>query len=342
MINGAELNITGVQISEYRSGIPLKGWSSLESALKTFASGRSRESSKTQNDLIRNMPGGGMGTAYFVLATAGIDRNEFVEEMLTTAKSTFNSGYGFWRKSYEYDAMGTRFFKTSVDIRKLPDTEDGYLLGLNAAYVGKAVEDELAKVLEVDQGLQWKTVNIGLEPAGTNFRVDFNAVAERLQSPYEELDPSPTPEPRGFIQKLVEVVKKNQLTQKPVLTGEAIIRTLLATDEYTSGQNPFVLGIKDGVEVSLNLGRVGNRFNWKNGNKSEELWKTEGAVLSGPLAESYSDNHHPEAPSLGVYIRPFSVDKYNLLPAINPKMKANMNDLAVKIAAAFQPVIHML
>lgn len=48
----------------------------------------------------------------------------------------------------------------------------------------------------------------------------------------------------------------------------------LTTDGYHDA-NPVLLGVKDGVEVSLGLGRVGDRYNWRNGNRDEELWKTE-------------------------------------------------------------------
>lgn len=285
-----ELNITRVQVSEYRSGIPLQGWESVETALNTFAAGRSRKSRATQDDLTENIGRDHGVIGIFLLASAGVDRNRFVQEMLQGAKPSVTQGSGRWSRHYDYDAMGTSFFKTSVDLTKLPNTDEGYLLGLNAAYVGKEVEDGLAETLGVEQGLQWKSVDVKLAPEGTNFRVDFDAVADRLRRLYEELDPVPTPEPepRGFRQRLIEAVRREQPTEKPALTGEAIVRTLLATDEYTSGSNPFVLGIKDGIVVSLNLGRVGDRFNWRNGNKSEELWQAEGSVLSGPLAESYS------------------------------------------------------
>lgn len=233
--------------------------------------------------------------------------------------------------------MGTSFFKSRVEITRLDDLKDGYLLELNAAYVDKEVEGGLAETLGVEQGLQWKSVNVGLEPVETNFRVDFDAVADRLRPLYEELDPAPTPQPRGLRQRLVEAVRGEQPTEKPALTGEAIVRTLLVTDEYTSGSNPFVLGLKDGVEVSLNLGRVGDRFNWRNGNRDEELWKAEGAILTGPLAESYSEDRHLEQPSITVSIKPYSKDRYDRLPAIDPKMKATMNELAEGVAATFRP-----
>ncbi len=337
MTNSPELKITGVKTSEYRSGIPLQGWENVESALKLFESGAARKSNGVLQHEVKAYGDayGELGTALFLLGNSQ-GRGSFVDKLLKEAKPSVQNR-GQWKRHYDYDGPG-RFHKTSVEIEALPNLEDGYLLGLNAAYVGKEVEDGLAETLGIEQGLQWKSVNIELKPVGTYFRIDFDAVAERLQPLYTELDPAPTSEHRGFRQRLVEVVRGKQPTEKPALTGEAIVRTLLATDEYTSGSNPFVLGIKDGVEVSLNLGRVGDRFNWRNGNKSEELWKAEGAVLSGPLAESYSDKGGLETPSLTVSIKPYSEDRYDRSPAIDPEMKATMNGLAEKAVAVFQPI----
>lgn len=336
MANSPELNITGVKVSEYRSGIPLQGWDNVESALRQYESGAAkRRTAMDHNIKAYGDSYGELGAALFIFGNSQ-GRESFVDELLQEARPSVQNR-GQWSKHYDYDGPG-RFHKTSVEIKALPNTENGYLLGLNAAYVGKEVEDGLAEALGIEQGLQWKSVNVELAPEETDFRVDFDAVADRLKLFYEELDPAPTLEPGGFRQRLVETVKGEQPAEKPELTGEAIVRTLLATDEYTSGSNPFVLGIKDGVEVSLNLGRVGDRFNWRGGDRNEELWKAEGTILSGPLAESYSDRGGLEVPSIIVSIEPYGEDRYDRMPAIDPEMKASMNNLAERVAAAFQPV----
>lgn len=334
--NRPELNITDVKVSEYRSGIPLQGWESVSNALTTFSLGRSRSSRVTRNDLGKNaVQQGGAYGLFLVMETQG-DRSSFVENMLQEAKDSVDYGK-LWSRHYDYDGQGV-FHKTSVKIQELEEIENGYLLELNAAYVGKEVEDGLAETLGVEQGLQWKSVNVELAPEGTKFRVNFDAVADRLQPLYRELDTDPTRRLSTLRQRLVEVARGKQPAAKPALIGEAIVRTLLATDEYSSGSNPFILGFKDGVEVSLNLGRVGDRFNWRNGNREEELWKAEGAVLSGPLAESYEDNSQLEPPSLSFEFCRYSEDKYDRLPAIDPKMKSTMNELAERIASLFRSV----
>lgn len=327
-----ETRIMGVKVSEYRSGIPLSGFESVATALHTFASGTTRKARATQKDIEGHFSRdhGAMGLGLYRLATSRVDRNSFVNEMLQEAEPAVK-GKGRWSRHYDYDGMGTSFFKTSVELTKLPDQADGYLLGLNAAYVGKQVEDGLADTLGVEQGLQWKGVRVVLQPEGQNFRISFDEIAQRLQPLYAELQPAP--EPSNVRQRLSKAIKGKG--EGSALTGETILQTILTTDRYGGDTNPFVLGVVDGVVVSLNLGRVGDRFNWRNGNREQELWQTEGTVLTGPLAESYERQGELEPPSISITIGRYSEDRYDRLPAIDPHMKAKMNELASKIATAF-------
>ncbi|MEK6926338.1 MAG: hypothetical protein AABW50_03610 [Nanoarchaeota archaeon] len=61
---------------------------------------------------------------------------------------------GKYSKHFDYDGMGTAFFKTSVEVEKI---DNKYILDLSAAYVGDKPEEELAKTLERERGL----VNVG-------------------------------------------------------------------------------------------------------------------------------------------------------------------------------------
>ena len=82
-----------------------------------------------------------------------------------------NSG-GKYRKSFDYDGMGTSFFKTDVEVEKI----DGkYVLGLWAAYVGDKPEIELAKILGKDRGLVRVGSSHQLTPIAQNWiGVDFD------------------------------------------------------------------------------------------------------------------------------------------------------------------------
>ena len=163
----------------FTSSNDIKKWvkshkSADEAALNIFASGRSREAGATQDNLLgeAQKAGGDLAALLVLAASSRVDRNLFVTDMLAEAKSALDER-GRWNRSYDYDGFGTSFLNTSVDIQKLPGAEDGYLLGLNAAYVGKEVEDGLAEALGVEQGLTWKVVTAVLEPEGERFRIDW-------------------------------------------------------------------------------------------------------------------------------------------------------------------------
>jgi hypothetical protein len=312
-----ELKITAVNVIEYCSGIPLQGFKSVASALDTFASGKTRTGRATQNNLLDALgnQADGLGVGLYLLATADVNPNRVVTEMLEEAKPALERKNGSWSRHFDYDAMGTAFFKTTVEISRLPDTEDGFLLGLNAAYVGKKVEDGLAETLGIEQGLQRKDVNIVLDPEGENadrFGIDFTPIAQRLQAVYSEL---------------------NAGKKSGRLKGETILDGLLGG--RSGDTKPFVLGVTDGISVSLRLGRLGDRFNWRGGNAKEELWKRKGTVLSGALAESYRDEGKLEPASIVIDIRRNSDSEYSTPPAVDPVMKAKMNEIASKVAAAF-------
>lgn len=63
---------------------------------------------------------------------------------------------------------------------------------------------------------------------------------------------------------------------------------------------------------------------------------TQGHHIYFPIAESYSDEGGLEVPSLTISIKPYSEDRYDRLPVIDPEMKATMSDLIEKVAAAFR------
>jgi hypothetical protein len=315
MANNPELSITGVETTEYRSGIPLQGWESVASALNTYSKGGSRSSRVTRNDLEKNIVemGGGLGLGLLFLSQG--PRSDFVEDMLDEAKAEVDSR-GRWERHYDYDGQGV-FHKTTVEVKRLFDIKDGYLLGLSAAYVGKAVEDGLAETLGVEQGLQWKSVHMGLTPEGSNqFRINFDQVIDRLQPVVADLA-----QPKG----------RNRVS------GMVVANYLMGTTEWREQARDFVLGFKDGVEVTLDLGRVERRFDYKNGNLIADNWKQEGPVLTGLLDTDYEDETKFVPPSFVVSMRRVSKEKWDRLPAIDPQMKATMNDLADRIATAFKP-----
>lgn len=345
MANNPELKITNVRISEHRTGIPLKGWDNVHDALRTFQTGKTRSARVTQRNLKDNIARD-YSEAGLELIYAASDRmnagRDMVDEMLHDAEVAVKGERGRWSRDFDYDAMGTCFFKSTVDITRVPNEEDVYLLGLNAAYVGREVEDGLAKTLGIEQGLQWKVVVAELEPVGAKFRVNFDEVVDRIKPLYETLDPVPAPKPRYYWSILNKATEAAEQGEKTNLSGEKIVRTMLATDEYTFGANPFVLGLKNGIEISLSLGQVGDRFslNRNTGKKEQELWEVDGAVLTGPLAESYREKGKLLPPSLVFSMERYTGEKYvTPVPVIDPEVILMIDNFAERIADAFRPAV---
>lgn len=331
------------------TGIPLTGWENIRAALDIFASGKPRRSRATEDHNLKAFtemhPLAGM---LFLQANNREPGNSFVDRLLEEAEPAIKER-GRWGRHYDYDGQGS-FHKTSVEIKDITpvdaDASDGlYLLGLNAAYVGKGVEDGLAEYLGVEQGLQRKSVHVKLEPDGDQFAIDFDQVAQKLQPLLAQLHPEIEARPKNFFLKLLSaVIKTPESKSEPSLTGEEIVQQMLAADRYHSHDaNPIILGTKDikddQVEVALALGRVGDRYDWRGGNKDRELWNIDGATVRGPLAESYKEEGKPELPSLVLTVqRAGHKDEFNRLPVIDPEVKAEMNLLATQISALFGQV----
>lgn len=331
------------------TGIPLTGWENIRAALNIFASGKPRRSRATEDHNLQAFtqmhPFAGM---LFLQANRREPGNSFVDRLLEEAEPAVKDR-GRWSRSYDYDGQGS-FHKTSVEIQDITSVDeeasDGlYLLSLNAAYVGKGVEDDLAEYLGVEQGLQRKSVHVKLEPDGDQFAIDFDQVAQKLQPLLAQLHPkTPVGSENIFLKLLSAVIKSPEPESEPSLTGEDIVQQMLAVDSYRSRDvNSIILGTKDvkddQVEIALSLGRVGDRYNWRGGDRDKELWNIAGATVRGPLAESYKEEGKLEPPSVVLTVqRTAHKDEYSRLPIVDPDVKAEMNELAIQIAALFGQV----
>lgn len=330
-------SIVSTEVTQYESGIPLKGWESVNAALDTFASGKSRGSRATEQHQLKAIGEsyGGFAAAFYSLEAPhmGGGGNSFVKRMLEEAQPSVASR-GRWSRSYDYDGQGS-FFKTTVDINRV-GKEDNYILQLNAAYVGNQVEEGLAENLGVERGVSWKNVEVVFEPEGNQFKIDFEQVAGKLTDVVGELQPSST---KAGEKKtgLAGIFGSRGGKRGTEVSGKTIAEQLMRVDKYGDSEGPFVLGTKDGVEVTVGLGRAGRRFEWKDGVKSEDKWRADGAVITGPLDTDYRDESKLIPPSISISIRPQSEDKYSRLPAVDPKVKATMNDLTQRISSAFSP-----
>ena len=335
-----ELNVLGVEINEYRAGIPLAGWDSVESALNTFASGASRGSCATEDHNFKAYSEmGPLSGILFLRGNNKVSGSSFVDEMLEEAKTGIQNR-GKWRRSYDYDGQGV-FHKTSVEITALKEPKDAYLLSLNAAYVGKEVEDGLAAHLGVEQGLQRKSAKIQIEPNGELVQIDFDQALSKLK----EIKLEKTTMVHDGIKSLLNLVRMTdgihalfaeaspEQKEDRGLTGQDVVNYFMATDKYGSEPDPLVLGSKGEVELALSLG-VGRRFTYDHGQRSASQWEGKGSVLTAPVGTDYEDKS--VVPYLNIVAQRASEEKYSRLPLVDPQSKQVAEDLISAVARAFQ------
>jgi hypothetical protein len=145
-----ESKITDVETADYTRGIILDSPEEFSQALIVYNGGSVEGARATQNNLMDAVgdQGGGMGAALLLLGGAK-NADGFTERLTQDALSELQSN-GRFHRSFDYDAMGTNFFKTTVNGEQVGDK---YVLELNAAYVGSAPENKLAETLSKPMAL---------------------------------------------------------------------------------------------------------------------------------------------------------------------------------------------
>ncbi|MDD4901119.1 MAG: hypothetical protein PHS62_03340 [Patescibacteria group bacterium] len=257
-----QMKIKKTTTEQHCGSIPLEGWNNVVEALIAYDSGLLTSSRATQDNLKEaiGQQGGVVGLGLLSAVTAKVSSGSgFVTNLLSEAQKALKT-QDRWHRSYDYDAMGTSFFKSSVDIEVIDRKKQIFTLGINAAYVGDKPEEDLAKYLGVQRALHSSTVIVQTDRLpGDRFSFDFEAILRKLN---------------GFLG-----AKK--------LTGEEVVKAMLETDRYGESKSSFVLKDEGGLTVSLAPGRVEGRFKYAQGGKKTDTWESKGANLSGLLADSY-------------------------------------------------------
>lgn len=308
-----EMIVTGVVVEEDRRGIPIVGWDGVKRALYLFADGGSRGSGSTQehDSNASDKLGGSMAVALFNSFLDRIPASKFVDNMLLRASSTIQSR-GLWWHDYDFDGAGS-FYKTAVGISLLPELEGGYLLELNASYAGRKVEDGLAEALGVEQGIYQESVTVSFASNGDQLTIDLNWVLKKLGKV------------RGF---LGAIRSRND--------GQALASYLAQERErgYEDQIKPFILGTKNGIEVLLRLGGVGNQYEYTDSGRSVNHYHSDGPILTTPLDRDYEDESKFVPPSLVIEIRR-EVERRRL-PIIDSRQKELARRLAVSVRDSFR------
>ncbi len=299
------MKIEKVTQSGHISRIPLEGWKNVGEALIAHDSGLLKSSRATQDNLKEAIgsQGGGMGGVLLAL-TGARNAQGFVKKLLDGMEVVLKS-HDHFSKHFDYDGMGTSFFKTSVEVTVLDRKKELYLLGLNAAYVGDKPEEELAKYLGVERALYSQQVTVQIDSLPDDrCAFDFEAILRKLD---EVLD-----------------------TKK--LKGADVVKAFLAADTWDTPN--YLFKTDEGLTVKLGFGRVERRIKMDEKRNETDTWRAKGAILNCELDESYETKGKKEPASfvLTVY-RPDKADR--CAPIWQPKEKEQVLALANKIAAAF-------
>jgi hypothetical protein len=309
------MQITGVAVNEGRRLVPVKGWDSVVNAITLFGNGYTPGSGETQQNLLDSIEKNSGPLAFGVVLLGSIEmgkRSNLVEKLLFEAGQTLEYRSEF-HKSYDYDGMGTSFFKTSVDIKKLGD--DMYGIGIHAVYVGDKPEQGLADAIGIPRALLSCSVEVETKSAGDNrFAFDFEPVLRKLDSVLD--------------------------TKK--ITGKKVVAAMMTKNE-DGDRTALILQEKDGLQVRIQLGRVERRMAFDHTTRKErDTWSAKGSVISGELARDYKkdDENAKATPTFLVIVS--SAEQLDMgyrkesKPIWQPEKQQEAIDLANKIAAALQ------
>ncbi len=287
--------ISATAYPEYPEGMLIRGWDKVENALRGY--GRVKGSEATTMELVgaSMQESGPLGAG---LALAGIKHGMergggFIGNMLAEARAAIGKS-GRWHRSYDYDAMGTPFFKTSLDITK--GGNDLFTLKTCAAYVGDAPGLELAQAIGAPRVLKSATITLSLEPVAELpiFVVDFGKILGRLE----------------------------RVLGKPKITGKKLAR-ISAQAEKWGGPEPAVVFKDPNFIVEVKWGNVEKPL------RGENPFRMEGCQVSGICSKTYyPDREHHLVPTIDITVK--FANKGEYVPANYPALL----DLAEKIRQA--------
>ena len=307
------MEIVKISTHQNRLYIPVKGWESVTKAINTYANGFTRGARVTEQvtaDAIGkdHGPNSGMAVGMFLIGGVKINNcSQLVENLLKEAEECLKK-YTKFSKSYDYDGMGTSFFKTSVDIEVLDREEDMYSIGIHAAYVGDEPEQGLASYFGIPRTLLSCSVEVETKPlSGNRFEFDFEPVLRKLD--------------------LVLDTKK--------ITGKKVVASMMKEDKDKVAS--FTLQIKDGLEVYIQSNRVESRMKYSQG-KPRDTWSSKGSILYGELQTDYEskDKDAKATPTFIVVVCSSQKDGWRPRPIWQPDQQDKVIYLANKIAIALK------
>lgn len=309
-----ELKIARVVVTEDVQGIPLKGWDTVQKALVAFAA-RKTKGSKIEEAYERGVLQESLGEWHYAAINATYHRTpqesiDDARKMLVEAKAKVNE-FGQWHEDFSHHRFDA-FTCASVGISKLPDHPDAYLFTMYGPNAKRELEEGIAQHLGIGQrGLRQIEILVELAAESDMQLLNFAQVANILTPVTTELRP------------------QKQMKQIETL-GEVLARhfTKIRDNGYPES-NPYILGIKDGVQLDVN---VGNDYRHSN---NRVLWKAQGPNVSIPLEEAYDDPNQKIPFALNFTAHPARIINGYYETTIDPKMQQSIRALATDVASAF-------
>ena len=321
-----ESRIVSVDKEEYNKGIILDSPEEFGQAIIVYNDGQVQSSKATENRLYSDiaqgegipgadtpellkestLQGSFMSMSMELLVPDG--GSKFAQNLASEAIKDLKSK-GRFHRDFDYDALGTKFFKTTISGNQIGEK---YVLELNAAYVGDKPEGELAAVIKKPMAL------ISSEAKGRLSIVDdwwFNL-------------------------NLKDAVKNLPLSSK-VLKNVGEWTKYLASGGY-AGETPEFEFKHNGQKFALKLGLDVDRYlRPENGEYGSEYMQARGNSIVGGAwttwAENGNDKIAPKAvqPSLVCYVS-FPRKSYSKLPAVTPEemeaVKSARDDLVKRLS----------
>lgn len=299
------MQITGVFPFAHRNYIAFDNLDTLKDALRLFASGQTKGSQATRNELVS---AGGIGGAFTVLVGINRDDSEFLTRLFAEIDERVGPQGRRQKapevgaklsKSYDYDGVGP-FFKAGVDVVYAGDST--YLLSLYAAYVGNEVEIGLADHLGVERCVMHKGVRLDVEPTGETFSFDLDVLAS------------------GLIAANLDFAEHFQH-----MDGETLGMIL----EAARDGNYAPIGGNDDFILEMAYVNV------------EKGWERNGAIVTGSLynKNKYYDDKPVEWVTPGVSFtlkRNNPGSRFNPLPTTDPALVTKLDDMATAIENSFK------
>ena len=201
----ADSRVTGISTGDIRSGLILDSIDEVKEILETYENNGIMGSGHAKNVLMDELgnAGGGLGAAVIELGSQ-MNSCGFLDAMLHDVESSLQS-CGRYYGSFDYDALGTRFFKSTVEAYK---AWEKYVLCIRAAYVGDEPEKLLAEKTGKRRALVRSVADAEMELVdGYWFNIDMGELMGSLLE-------------KEQIRKLVAYLEADRMTTRPEMIIE--------------------------------------------------------------------------------------------------------------------------